>query len=192
MFWRNPYLIQERNPTTPFSLCQIWGLCFLWFSVVGSRGGHVKDTSCGLWSCLQHLYTRNTYTVPNIQHVHTCTKLSRYYSGCHNTVISCFVSIIYVQTNISHCLQSFIYSGVHFINKRKLWDRGKRKRGGRGFLGHDVLMWGRDVRVRGGGNDVPWKVISSLSHVTPSPSHIFLLTSYWWPIFSGANPSPVL
>ena len=111
-------MIQQRNPLSFFSRFE--NCMFCGCHCMGGRGGHVKDTFCGLWSCLQHLYTRNTNTVPNIQHVHTCTKLSRYYSGCHNTVISCFVSIIYVQTNVLHCLQSFIYSGVHFINKRKL------------------------------------------------------------------------
>ena len=39
MFWRNPLHgtnNSKRNPNTPFSLCQIWGLCALRFSPGGS------------------------------------------------------------------------------------------------------------------------------------------------------------
>ena len=104
---------------------------FCGFHWMGGRGGHVKDTFCGLWSCLQHLYTRNTNTVPNIQHV-----LARNYRGIIVSVIFCFVSIIYVQTNVSHCLQLFIYSGVHFINNKKTLRPEARERGEEGdFLG---------------------------------------------------------
>ena len=121
---------------------------FCGFHCMGGRGGHVKDTFCGLWSCLQHLCARNTNTVPNIQHV----LLSRYYSGCH--ILFC-IHNIYTDKCLALSAIVHIFWCAFYKQQENFETGGKRKRGGRGFLGHDVLMCSRDVRELGGGNDVP-------------------------------------
>ena len=53
---------EGRNPHYSFpSLSDLRTVFFCGFQWVGGRGGHVKDTSCGLWSCLQHLHTLYMY-----------------------------------------------------------------------------------------------------------------------------------
>ena len=73
MFWRNPWLIQREKPQYSFlPLSDLRTVFFCSFQSGG--GGHVKDTFCGLWSCLQHLHTLYIY-------LHYVLTLCRHYGN---------------------------------------------------------------------------------------------------------------
>ena len=166
MFWRSPWSIQERNPTAPFSLCQIWGLSFLRFSEVGA--------GADMWKihpvvCCGHAF--NTC-------IH-CTWTSIMFWHYEGIIAFCLGFILTIKEN-ENC---FVFPGYGYFLQNiispdaQAWTLNlsiiSKLSGCKGICSEvGMCRWGRDVGI-GGGVTMSHEKWSVPSHTWQHRSHLF-------------------